>query len=92
MAETPNVTVELEVDTSGFDPLAVMSAQEEREAYLDGILQGALDRAQAFIRAGRVGRAEYELVRAELRVARILGDVEAVERLEQLRYFEIGGK
>jgi hypothetical protein len=92
MAEIPDVTVEIEVDTSGMDPLAAMSSAEARAAYIDSILAGAISRAMTFVRRGRVGRGEYELVRAELRVARILGDVEAVERLEQLRYFEIGGK
>jgi hypothetical protein len=45
-----------------------------------------------FIRRGRTGRGEYELVRALLRVARITGDTSTVIQLEDLRYFEIGGR
>lgn len=79
-----------EIVAGGFDQHASHLAADERAVYIDSILAGAVDRATTFIRSGRFGRGEYEMVRAELRVARILGDTEAVERLEQLRYFEVG--
>jgi hypothetical protein len=79
------------------DPMVVVlehaaKANEDRDAWVDDVFQDALDRAVRHIRAGRYGRGEYELVRAELRVARVLGDAAAVEQLEQIRYFEFGGK
>lgn len=91
MARTPTTTDDT-AEVVPFDRNAHLFNPDERAVYIDSILQGAIARAVTFIRRGRTGRGEYELVRALLRVARITGDTSTVIQLEDLRYFEIGGK
>lgn len=44
------------------------------------------ERAVRYLRDGRRGRAEYELVRTGIRIARLVNDTASLEVLEDLRY------
>lgn len=56
---------------------------------VDLILEDAVTDALKYFRAGKPGRGEYELVRGALRVARLTNDMDSVEALVDLRYYEI---
>lgn len=51
--------------------------------------QDAIEKAIGFYQAGRRGRAEYELVRAALSIARLLDDEKSAEDLGGLVLIEI---
>lgn len=46
------------------------------------------ERAIRFLRAGKPGRAEYELVRTGVRIARLVDDTASLVELEDLVYVE----
>lgn len=55
---------------------------------VDEIAETACKNAIGFNRAGRPGRAEYELVRAGMKIARLVKDNPSLEALGELRLFE----
>lgn len=55
---------------------------------LDDIAEEACKKAIGFNQAGRPGRAEFELVRAGLKIARLVDDQDSINHLAELRLFE----
>lgn len=55
---------------------------------VENIAENACREAIGFFRAGRPGRAEYALVRASLRIARIVDDHASVATLTELKLVE----
>lgn len=55
---------------------------------IESIATEACAKAIAFNQDGRPGRAEYELVRAGIKIAKIVDDEASLERLSELRLFE----
>lgn len=58
---------------------------------IDIILTDAVTDALKMIRAGRPGRGEYALARAQLKVAALAGESAEAFELDWLRYYELGG-
>lgn len=55
---------------------------------VENIAEESCKKAIGFNRAGRHGRAEYELVRAGMRIAALVDDQPSVEVLAELHLFE----